>query len=85
MHATSSNMNTYDYNHAQNKMHVTKSKANKIEEITLSNTTDFESNTWKLYFFDKTAIIQIQYCLLDKNNIYSRGLLVFFQQPENCW
>ena len=35
----------------------------KIEDIALSNTTCFESNTLKHYLFDRTAIIQIQYCL----------------------
>ena len=36
----------------------------KIEDIALSNTIGFESNTLKHYLFDKTAIIQIKYCLL---------------------
>ena len=69
MHANMSNMNKYDYNHTQNQMLYTKSKAIqqiKIEDTALINTTGFESNTLKHYFFDKTAIIQIQYCLLDK-------------------
>ena len=48
----------------------TKSKAIqqiKIEDIALGNTTGLESNTLKHYFFDKTAITQIKYCLvLDK-------------------
>ena len=38
----------------------------RIEDIALSNTTGFGSNTLKHYFFDKTAIIQIQCCLLDE-------------------
>ena len=50
----------------------TKSKAVqqiKIEDTALGNKTGLESTTSKHYFFDKTAIIQIQYCLvLDKNN-----------------
>ena len=65
-----SNMNKHDYNHTQNQMHDTKSKAIqqiKIEDVALSNTFGFKSNILKHYFFDKTAIIQIQYCLLDKN------------------
>ena len=69
MHANTSNMNKYDYNHTQNQMLDTKSKAIqqiKIEDITLSNTIGLESNTLKHYFFDKTTIMQIQYCLLDK-------------------
>ena len=62
-------MNKYDYNHTQNQMLDTNSKAIQqieIEDIALNNTIGFESNTLKHYFFDKTAIIQIQYCLLDK-------------------
>ena len=69
MHKNMSNMNRYDYNHIQNQMFDTKSKAIqqiKIEDIAHSNTIGFESNTLKHYFFDKTAIIQIQYCLMDK-------------------
>ena len=69
MHANMSNMNKYDYNHTQNQMLDTNSKAMqqiKIEDIALSNTTRLESNTLKHHFYDKTAIIQIQYCLLDK-------------------
>ena len=72
MHANSSNMNKYDYNYAQNQMLDTKSKAIqqiKIENIALSNIIGFERNTLKHYFFDKTAFTQIQYCLLDKNNM----------------
>ena len=48
-----SNMNKYDYNHIQNQMLDTKSKAIqqiKIEVIALSNTIVFESNTLKHYF-----------------------------------
>ena len=47
MHANMSNMNKYDYNHTQNQMLDTKSKAIqqiKIEVIALSNTSCFESN-----------------------------------------
>ena len=70
MHANMSNMNKYIYNHTKNQMFDTKLKAIqqiKIEDIALSNTIGFESNTLKHYFFDKTAIIQISYyCLLDK-------------------
>ena len=68
MYANTSNINKYDYNHTQNQMLDTKSKAIqhlKIEDIALSNTIGFESNTLK-HYFDKTAIIQIQNCLLDK-------------------
>ena len=64
-------MNKYDYNCTQNKMLDTNSKVVqqiKIEDIALSNTIDFESNTVKHYIFDKIAIIQIQYCLLDKKH-----------------
>ena len=71
MHANTSNINKYDYNRTQNQMLDIKSKAIqqiKIEDTTFSNTIGFESNTLKHYFFEKTAIIQIQYCLLDKNN-----------------
>ena len=70
MHANTFYMNKYDYNHTQNEMLDTKSKALqqiKIEDIALSNTIGFESNTLKHYFFGKTAIVQIQYyCVLDK-------------------
>ena len=72
MHANMCNMNKCDYNHIENQMLDTKSKAMqqiKIEDIALSNAVGFESSTLKHYFFDKTAIIQIQYCLLDKNNM----------------
>ena len=67
-----SNMNKYDYKHTQNKMLYTERKPIQqiqIKDITLSNTIGLESNTLKHYFFNKTAIIQIQYCLLDKNNM----------------
>ena len=63
MHANTANMNKYDNDHTQNQLLDTKSKAIqqvKIEDIALNNTTEFESNTLKHYFFDKTAIIQIQ-------------------------
>ena len=56
----------------------TKSKAMqqiKIEDITLSNTTGLESNTLKHYFFDKTAIIQIQYWLLP--SIGQKTILIY--------
>ena len=69
MHANTSNMKTINKSTITLKMLYTKSKAIqqiKIEDIALSNTTCFESNTLKHYLFDKTAIIQIQYCLLDK-------------------
>ena len=69
MYANTSNMNKYDYNHTHNQMLDTKSKTKqqiKIEDIALSNIIGFGSNTLKYYFFDKTAIFQIQYCLLDK-------------------
>ena len=69
MHANTSSMNKYDYDHTQKQMLDTKSKAIqqiKIEDIALSNTIGSESNTLKHYFFDKTEIIQIQYCILDK-------------------
>ena len=62
-------MNKYDYNHTQNQMLDTKSKAVqqiKIEDIALSITSCIESNTLKHYFFDKTAITQIQYWLQEK-------------------
>ena len=52
MHANTSNMNKYDYNHTQNQMADTKSKAIqqiKIEDIELSNKNGFESNTLKHY------------------------------------
>ena len=60
MHANMSDMNKYDY--TQNQMLDTKSKAiQRIKiHIALNNTIGFESNTLKHYFFDKTAIIQIQ-------------------------
>ena len=48
MHANMSNMNKYDYNHTQNQMLDTKSKAIqqiKIEDTALSNTIGLESNT----------------------------------------
>ena len=51
----------------QHQMFDTKSKGIQrieIEDIAFSNTIGFESNTLEHYFFDKTAIIQIQYCLL---------------------
>ena len=60
------------YNHTQNQIIDTKSKVKqqiKIEDVSPSNTTGFESNTLKHYLVDKTAIIQIHYCLLDKNNM----------------
>ena len=63
MHANSSNMKKYDYNHTQNEMLDTKSKAIqqiKIEDIALSNTICFESNTLT-HYFDKTAVIQNQW------------------------
>ena len=71
MYANMSNMNKYDHNHTQNQMLYTKSKAIqqiKVEDIALSNTIGFESNTLEHYFCDKTAIIQIQHCLLEKKN-----------------
>ena len=64
-----SNMNKYNY--IQIQMLDTKRKEIqqiKIEDIA-SNTIGFESNTLTHYFFDKTAIIQIQYCLSDKKTI----------------
>ena len=67
-----SNMNKYDYNHTQNQMLDTKRKAMqqiKIEDIALSNTSCFESNTLKHYFFDKTGqktmnLLIVVVCLL---------------------
>ena len=69
MHANTPNMNKYDYNHTQNQMVCTKSKAVqhvKIEDIALSNTIAFESNTLKYYFFDRTTIIPIQFAYWTK-------------------
>ena len=50
MHANTSNMNKYDYNHNQNQVLDTKSKTIqqiKIKDIALSNIIRFESNTLK--------------------------------------
>ena len=69
MHVNTSNMNKYYYNYIKIQVLDTKSKAIqhiKIEDIALSNTIGFECNTLKHYFFDKTAIIQILCCMLDK-------------------
>ena len=60
MHTNMSSVNKYDYNHTQNKMLDTKSKAMqqiKIEDVAFNNTNGFESNILKHYFFDKTTII----------------------------
>ena len=68
------NMNKYYYNHTQHQMFGTKNKAIqqiKIEDIALSNASSFESNTLKHYFFDKTAIIQIQFCYWTKSNAFT--------------
>ena len=91
MHANMPDVNKYDYNHTKNQMLDIKSKALqqiKVEDIALSNTSCFESNTLKHYFFDKPAITQIQYCLLDKKTVnlpIVRGLpAVWFEEPGNC-